>query len=636
MKKAKDKKQSVDKENEILSSKKISKSDKKKDESEKFKISKYFKQHKLGIALYIFIELAAGVCGIITTLLFAQVIVNVTEKLFLKSIYLLLLLLAATFIKRLCWFSSSVLYQKISISIMNSLNYDLSIQSFKLNSKTYSDHNTGTFVQRIVHEPEHIVSNLANLVEVITQLITSTIIIIYITTLNIYVGLIIISVILICMGIEFRRLIVRTRNHRDLRIKSDKVNSISTEIVKSERDIKSLGLEEKLGQISKKHYEDYKKASYRTRLTDVSFFSFRNLIIELVGIAILILGVKLIDKRMITLATFMIIHSYNGQLYNFIYSTGAILSIFNDLKISKERIVALFDENEFVTEKFGDVHLENVKGIIEFRNVKYSYIEYEKPIDPKRAIPQKMTRQEKKLAKKSPKVRKIISTNKIFDNLSFKIEPNTTVAFVGRSGSGKTTILNLMSKVYEVDDGAVLIDNININDFDKETLRKTISLVNQFPYIFDMSIRENLLLAKQDATEEEIERAIKNSSLSEFVSTLHDGLDSVVGESGIKLSGGQKQRLAIARALLRNSSIIIFDESTSSLDNFAQEEIKQSIDSLKGKSTIVIVAHRLSTIRNADKIFFLDEGKIEDVGTFDYLFENNVKFKNMFYAENLS
>ena len=192
-----------------------------------------------------------------------------------------------------------------------------------------------------------------------------------------------------------------------------------------------------------------------------------------------------------------------------------------------------------------------------------------------------------------------------------------------------------MSKMYEVDGGEVLIDGININDLDKQSLRNTISLVNQFPYIFDMTIRENLLLAKKDATEEDLESAIKRASLSEFVGTLKKGLDTKVGESGIKLSGGQKQRLAIARALLRNSPIIIFDESTSSLDNFAQEDIKHSIDNMKGQSTIVIVAHRLSTIRNVDKIFFLDEGKIEDIGTFDELFENNVKFKNMFYAENL-
>ena len=192
-----------------------------------------------------------------------------------------------------------------------------------------------------------------------------------------------------------------------------------------------------------------------------------------------------------------------------------------------------------------------------------------------------------------------------------------------------------MSKMYEAESGEVLIDGVDIKQLNKETLRSTISLVNQFPYIFDMTIKENLLLAKADATDEEIWDSIKKASLEEFVESLPRGIDTKVGESGIKLSGGQKQRLAIARALLRNSNIIIFDESTSSLDNFAQEEVKKSIDGLKGKSTIVIVAHRLSTIKNVDHIFFLDNGIIVDEGTFDELFERNEKFRAMFLAENI-
>ena len=190
--------------------------------------------------------------------------------------------------------------------------------------------------------------------------------------------------------------------------------------------------------------------------------------------------------------------------------------------------------------------------------------------------------------------------------------------------------------MYEADGGEVLIDDVNINYLNKQTLRKSISLVNQFPYIFDATIKENLLLAKKDATDEEINTALKNAAFDEFVATLKNGINTKVGESGIKLSGGQKQRLAIARALLRNSSIIIFDESTSSLDNFAQESIKHSIDKLKGKSTIIIVAHRLSTIKNADKIYFLDNGKIEDSGTFDELFKRNKVFNQMFLVENLA
>lgn len=150
-----------------------------------------------------------------------------------------------------------------------------------------------------------------------------------------------------------------------------------------------------------------------------------------------------------------------------------------------------------------------------------------------------------------------------------------------------------------------------------------------------MTIRENLLLAKPDATEEELNQVVKDSALDEFIAGLTNGLDTRVGESGMKLSGGQKQRLAIARALLKKSNVIILDESTSSLDNIAQNTIKESIDRIKGKSTIIIVAHRLSTIKNVDKIFFMDNGKIVDAGNFEQLIKTNNAFKTMYNAENI-
>ena len=150
-----------------------------------------------------------------------------------------------------------------------------------------------------------------------------------------------------------------------------------------------------------------------------------------------------------------------------------------------------------------------------------------------------------------------------------------------------------------------------------------------------MTIKENLLLVKKDATDEELWEVLKRASFDEDVKLMPKGLNTKVGESGVKLSGGQRQRLAIARALLKQSKIILFDESTSSLDNFAQSNIQHSIENLKGQHTIVIVAHRLSTIRNADTIYFLEEGKISASGTFDELFENNEQFKKMFLIENI-
>lgn len=602
---------------------------KQKEKAKKISLSMYLSKYKFGISMYILVYLIAGAGTIFQTIFFAQAIEKITLSQFREAIIVLGIIAGVILIKRICWYLSGIIYQKYANKIMADLNLDLAKQAFKLNSKTYADHETGKFVQRIVSDPENVVRNLADLVDIVTDILTALVMIIYIMTLNVYICLIIVFVIAICMIIEKLRRKRNRKNKFEVRRKNDQIYTLTTEIVRSEKDIKSLGLEEKLSEISKNNYEEYKKASYQYEVKDMNLWTLRNIIIEVCGVLMLILGVYMIDISLLTLASFMIVYSNNGNLNMFVWSIGRIFDMFLEINVCCSRMFSLFDNDEYVCERFGNTHLDNVKGEIEFKNVSYAFVEYEQTENDKFLT-------KKELKERKNKKRKVENINQIFDNLSFKIKPNTTVAFVGKSGSGKSTILNLMSKMYEVDGGEVTIDGVNINDLDKETLRKSISLVNQFPYIFDMTIKDNLLLAKKDATDEEIEDAIEKASLKEFVSSLKKGVNTKVGESGIKLSGGQKQRLAIARALLRNSPIIIFDESTSSLDNFAQEDIRKSIDNLKGKSTIIIVAHRLSTIRNVDQIFFLEDGKIEDIGTFDELFENNIKFKNMFYAENLN
>ena len=610
---------------------------KKKDtKPKKPNIVMYLKKFKGWIFLYILLTAFACVCDIFLTIFMARTIEVITLQEFQKAMFLLLAIIGISVFQRLCWYFINLIYFKYSNKIMSLLNLDLAKQAFKLNSKTYNDHDTGTFVQRIVEDPAQIVDNLASLVDMIMSIITSTVMLIYITTLNAWIALALVVLAVVAGIIEYKRVKIRRKNRWIVRRKNDKVNSLTTEIVRSEKDIKSLGLEDKLSEVSKEYYEDYRNQRYKLDKTDVNFWSIRNFIIGIGTFAVLVLGIYLMDRGLLTLASFMIVYSNRGSLWDVVYNAGNLANTFVNIKVCHSRMFSLFDEDEFVTERFGTLSVDNLVGEIEFKDVSYTFKEYEyEELTADDLFKKRTEKKAKKGKDKYKRNKKLVSENKIFDKLSFKIQPNTTVAFVGKSGSGKSTILNLMSKMYEADEGQVLIDGIDIKSLDKETLRSTISLVNQFPYIFDMTIKENLLLAKADATDEEIVDAIKKASLEEFVSTLPKGLDTKVGESGIKLSGGQKQRLAIARALLRNSNIIIFDESTSSLDNFAQGEIKKSIDGLKGKSTIVIVAHRLSTIKDVDKIFFLDGGKIIDTGTFDELFEKNEKFKAMFLAENI-
>ncbi len=586
----------------------------------------YLQKYKVAIIIYILVMLLASACSIFITITSANVIELITLSKFTKAIIFGFVFLGLCTLQRCFWCIANTLYFAYSNKIMSDLNFDLAKQSFKLNSKTFSDHDTGTFVTRIVSDPEQVVSKCADIVDIISDLITAFVMLVYITTLNSWIALIFVGVLIIGIIIERFRIKTRRKNRIEVKKTNDKIHSLTTEIVRSEKDIKSLGLEDKLSEVSEYNYIQYRKARFKHDMNDAWFGQIRNFIINTISTLALILGIVFIDKGLLTLAAFMIINSNKDSLYRIIWNTGYISNAIVDIRVSCERMFALFDETEFVTEHFGKTNLNQIKGNIEFKNVSYSFKEYEY---------QDKDNKNKKLKTKQKVKPKLINQNQVFNNLSFKIKPHTTVAFVGKSGSGKSTILNLMSKMYEVDSGEVLIDGVNINKLNKKTLRNGISLVNQFPYIFDMSIKENLLLAKGNATDKEIIDAIKKASLKDFIDTLPNGIHTKVGESGIKLSGGQKQRLAIARALLRKSSIIIFDESTSSLDNFAQEEVKKSIDNLKGKSTIVIVAHRLSTIKNVDTIFFLDNGEIIDSGTFEELFERNDKFKAMFLAENI-
>ena len=592
-------------------------------------LSQYFAKYKVAIFFYVFVMLLASSCSIAITILSAEGIELITLSIFKKAIIFAFIILGISIVQRILWFTANTLYLVYANKIMSNLNNDLAKQSFKLNSKTFSDHDTGTFVMRIVNDPEQVVSKYADIIDIVTEIITAIVMFIYILTLNSWIALIFVSVLIMGILLERKRVQVRRKNHKQVKKTQDKIHSLTTEIVRSEKDIKSLGLEQELSEVSEQNYLAYRKAKFKHSMNDSYFGHSRNLLIDTITSLALILGIVFIDKGLLTLAAFIVIKSNSNALYRLIWNSGFISNAIVDIKVCTERMFALFDEKEFVTERFGRINLDKINGNIEFKNVSYTFKEYEYENKDKDV---KINKKQKSKQAFKPK---LISENKVFDNLSFKIKPHTTVAFVGKSGSGKSTILNLMSKMYEVDSGEILIDGVNINKLNKKTLRNGISLVNQFPYIFDMTIKENLLLAKGDATDTEIIDAIQKASLKDFIDTLPNGIDTKVGESGIKLSGGQKQRLAIARALLRKSSIIIFDESTSSLDNFAQEEVKKSIDNLKGKSTIVIVAHRLSTIKNVDTIFFLDNGEIIDSGTFEELFERNDKFKAMFLAENI-
>ena len=225
------------------------------------------------------------------------------------------------------------------------------------------------------------------------------------------------------------------------------------------------------------------------------------------------------------------------------------------------------------------------------------------------------------------------TTEKAIKDITLNIRGNKMTAFVGHSGAGKSTIINLLPRFYDPQKGTIEIDNQNIKNVSLSSLRKNLSLVSQDVILFDDTVKNNIAYAKQDASEKEIMEACKFAASDEFIKKLPQGYDTMIGENGVRLSGGQKQRISIARAILKASRIILLDEATSSLDAESEEIVQNAISNLIKNKTTLVIAHRLSTIHNADKIFVINHGKIINSGNHDFLINNCEEYKSLYQRQ---
>ncbi len=304
------------------------------------------------------------------------------------------------------------------------------------------------------------------------------------------------------------------------------------------------------------------------------------------GIAAVIwLGSYLIITHEISAGNFVSFIAALIMLYNPIKSIGNNYNSVQLALMAIERVFAALEQTPEIVNCAEPKLLSTPKSFIEYKDVCFSYIK-DKPV---------------------------------LDHVNLKIKIGETIAFVGNSGGGKTTLVNLLPRFYDVTSGAVKIDGTDIRKLDIDSLRDKIAIVFQDNFLFGGTIRDNIILGKEDATEKEIANAVKCACLDEFIATLDKGLDTEIGERGVLLSGGQKQRIAIARAFIKNAPIVILDEATSALDNKSEAIVQQAIDNLMADRTVFIIAHRLSTVRNADKIVVVNYGKIAEIGSHDEL-----------------
>ncbi|HOP50624.1 MAG TPA: ABC transporter ATP-binding protein [Ignavibacteriales bacterium] len=393
----------------------------------------------------------------------------------------------------------------------------------------------------------------------------------------------------------------RIRNvSKKLSINIADISSFLQENISSIKVIKSFGRED----FREKQFYEKTRTNYSFSMKNVRAVALLKPINEVLSNLSMIIVIFFCAHEFVTghmkidtITTFIILVT---MLYKPLKELGNQTTIFQKALASAMRIFEILDlENEDNPEKPIKIELNNIKGTIEFRNVNFKYD---------------------------------TSTDYILKDINFKVEQGRTVALVGASGSGKTTIVNLIPRFYVVKEGEILIDGINVNNFDKNDLRRLVGLVPQETVLFAETIKENIRLGKLDATDEEIFEAAKFANAYDFIMDLPDKFDTYVGERGMQLSGGQRQRIAIARAILSNPKILLLDEATSALDNETELIVQDALDRLMKTRTSLVVAHRLSTIQNADLIIVLDKGEIVETGKHDELLKKEgfyYKYYNM-------
>ena len=289
--------------------------------------------------------------------------------------------------------------------------------------------------------------------------------------------------------------------------------------------------------------------------------------------------------------------SYVKQFFNPISDLADSYTTIQSALISAERIFELLDEAHTLEDLDAGIDLENIKGDIEFKNVWFAYD----------------------------------ADNYVLKDISFKIKAGETIAFVGETGSGKTTIINLISGFYKIQKGEILIDGVNIEDIKKKCLRRRVSVVLQDVFLFSGNIRQNIKL-NDDISDEAVANALESTYCTHFIDSLEDGLDSKVMERGSTFSAGEKQLLSFARALAHDPSIFVLDEATSNIDTYTESLIQKAMQNISKGRTTLVIAHRLSTIRNAHKIIVLHKGKIVEMGSHDELLKNNNNYKKFIFS----
>ena len=486
----------------------------------------------------------------------------------------------------------------ISSSIYKDIVTDIYNKIQTLDMEYFSSKKIGDMMTRVMTDPSNINSIILEIFDMISEIIKVVFFlgIAFYIDFDLTLGVMVVTPILVITVRRYAKRLKRSGRQRQEAL--DGLNSKLQETLSGIRIIRAFATEEYEINNFKKKNNSLKKIAVRSARYNAkanSIMEALNYII--IALLLMFSGYRVLRAKNFTPGDFITIVGAISAMYT---PARRAITRFNAISVnlsSITRVSEILEEMPSIVNKENCIKFENFTDGISFENVDFEY-------------------------KDNPE--------KILKNINLDVKKGETVAFVGNSGGGKSTLVNLIPRFFDVSNGSLKIDGIDVRDYEIKSLRKAIGIVPQETFLFSGTILSNVKYSRQDATFEEVVEAAKQANAHEFIENLPDGYDTEIGERGVKLSGGQKQRIAIARAILENPQILILDEATSALDNESEKLVQDALEKLmKGKTTFVI-AHRLTTIENSNKIVVIQKGEIKEIGNHNELLSKNGIYKALY------
>lgn len=548
-----------------------------------------------GILLFL-----CGLTGIFTGYLNGAAVEAITNSnINLAIMYLIMYFFIGVLIGTILSGLANSMLLKIESKLTRTLGFNTYKKALNLPAIAFEEMSSGEIINRITNDADSLSFTFGKMINMISSIVTALVILVYVFFNSWIVGLILIVFLIILYFIIKKYTPLLKDAHKERKTTQDSFTSLANESIRGIREIKTLGIKEQLIINAKKSIDDIFKVSKKEIDLETRFNIVISLLKEVLEVGVFIICIILLYYKQITLTFFIAMTYYIYRYMWFIECLNDFTETYQKVSVSLDRVNEILENQKFNDVVFGNTDIKNMKGIIKFKDVSFSYPNEEK----------------------------------VLDDFNLIIEPNKKIAIVGASGQGKSTLFNLITRLFDANAGTISIDDVNILDISEECLRKNVSIIRQEPFIFNRTILENFKIIDENIKLKDVKKYVKEAYLDEYIESLPKKYDTLLGEGGVNLSGGQKQRLAIARTLAKNSKIILFDEATSALDNNSQEFIKKSIDNLVKNHTVVIVAHRLSTIIDADVIYVIDKGRVIASGTHNQLLTSCDYYKNLYKSE---